>query len=218
LGEDGPTHQPVEHAATLRYIPNLDVWRPCDAAETATAWKSVIERSDGPGCLLLSRQPLPHQPRTKGAVQLIERGGYVLSDPDNARPTAIIIATGSEVEIAMAAQRLLHAGGVHVRVVSMPSTTVFDRQPEPYRNLVLPANLPCIAVEAGICDFWRKYVGRNGCVVGIDRFGESAPAERLYEYFGITAENVAMQTKRLISQVLFTADDDADSHILRSSN
>ncbi len=187
LGEDGPTHQPVEHAATLRLIPGLDVWRPCDVAETAVAWSASIARADGPSALLLSRQNLPAQPRSAAQRQAVERGGYVLADAEGAR--AVIIATGSEVGLAVEAQRLLAARGVPVRVVSMPSTSVFDRQPRDYREATLGGALPRVAVEAGVTAFWRQY----GCaaVLGIDSFGESAPAGDLFRHFGFDAEALA---------------------------
>ncbi len=197
LGEDGPTHQPVEHASSLRAIPNLDVWRPCDSIETLVSWGEMLERADGPGCLLATRQGVPHQKRTEEQVAKIKNGGYVLSD--SANPEAIILATGSEVSLAMEAKKLLDSEGVSVRVVSMPSTTVFDRQPDAYKEEVLPRGLPRIAVEAGVTDFWRKYVGLDGAVVGIDSFGESAPADQLYEYFGITIESVVKAVKSVVS-------------------
>ncbi|MBI3528714.1 MAG: transketolase [Betaproteobacteria bacterium] len=196
LGEDGPTHQSVEHAASLRLIPNMDVWRPCDSVESAVAWIAAIERRDGPACLLFSRQNLPCQARDAERIKQIARGGYVLSDAASAK--AIIIATGSEVSLAMAAQKLLADAGVAVRVVSMPSTNVFDRQEAQYREAVLPKGVKRVAVEAGVTDFWRKYVGLEGAVVGLDRFGESAPAGELFKFFGITAEAVADAVKRLI--------------------
>ena len=189
LGEDGPTHQPVEHVASLRLIPNMDVWRPCDTVESLLAWAAAVERHDGPTSLVLSRQNLPFQSRTAEQVEGIRRGGYVLIEP-RAAPRAIIIATGSEIELAVAAQRDLAAAGIPVRVVSMPSTTVFDRQDAGYRAQVLPPALPCIAVEAGVSDLWRKYVGRSGAVIGIDRFGESAPAADLFKHFGFVPERV----------------------------
>jgi transketolase len=187
LGEDGPTHQPIEHAATLRLIPNMDVWRPADTVETAVAWTAALRRKDGPTALLLSRQNVAFTKRTTLAG--IERGGYILSDAPEAR--AIIIATGSEVPLALGAQKLLADGGLPVRVVSMPSTSLFDRQDADYRNSVLPRELPKVAVEAGVTDYWRKYVGLEGRVVGIDRFGESAPAGELFKHFGFTPERVA---------------------------
>ncbi|HPN80355.1 transketolase, partial [Dokdonella sp.] len=198
LGEDGPTHQPVEHLASLRYIPNNDVWRPCDAVESAVCWKRAIERSNGPSCLIFSRQTLVHQARNAEQVGDISRGGYVLSDPGSAKFDLILIATGSEVEIAMQAMRILADQRVAARVVSMPCTSVFDAQPVEYREGVLPSWCRRrVAVEAGITDFWRKYVGLDGDVVGVDSFGASAPAEVLYRHFGITAEAVASRAKAL---------------------
>ncbi len=193
LGEDGPTHQPVEHAAALRVIPNLELWRPCDSVETAVAWGAALARAKGPTALLLSRQNLPFQARNQSAIGLIQKGGYVLSDMPGAR--AAIIATGSEVQLALAAQKQLD---VPVRVVSMPSTSVFDSQDEGYRASVLPKGLPRVAVEAGVTDYWRKYVGLEGAVVGIDRFGESAPAGELFKHFGLTPENVAKAVRSVI--------------------
>ncbi len=187
LGEDGPTHQPVEHAASLRLIPNLDVWRPCDTVETTVAWIAALERRKGPTALLLSRQNLPGVTHEKAdAAEAIRRGGYVLADAPFAK--AVIIASGSEVQLALAAAKLLE---FPVRVVSMPSSTVFDRQDAAWREAVLPRGLPRVAVEAGVTDGWRKYVGLDGAVVGIDRFGESAPAPELFKHFGFTPENVA---------------------------
>jgi transketolase len=185
LGEDGPTHQSIEHAASLRLIPRLDVWRPADTAETAVAWTVALQNQDRPTALLLSRQNLPYAP--KPALDGIARGAYVLADDEEAQ--AAIVATGSELQLAMKARELLAQQGVAVRVVSMPSTTTFDRQDRAYKESVLPAGLPRIAVEAGVSDFWWKY----GCaaVVGIDTFGESAPAGPLFKYFGFTPENVA---------------------------
>jgi transketolase len=197
LGEDGPTHQPVEHAASLRLIPNMDLWRPCDTVETAVAWGAALQRADGPTALLLSRQNLPFAKRE--SVADVSRGGYVLSDA--ALPRAVIIATGSEVQFALGAQKLLAGEGIAVRVVSMPSTTTFDRQPEAYQGSVLPAGVPRIAVEAGVSDLWRKYVGLEGRVVGIDRFGESAPAGELFKHFGFTAEKVAEAVRKLFGEV-----------------
>lgn len=191
LGEDGPTHQPVEHLASLRYIPNNDVWRPCDAVETAVAWKQALARREGPSCLVFSRQNLTHQMRTPAQVADIARGGYVLLDPPEARFDLILIATGSEVELAMQAARALEQRGKRVRVVSMPSTNVFDRQPLEWREGVLPGWCRArVAIEAGVTDFWRKYVGLDGAVIGLDRFGASAPAEQLYHCFGIDVEHI----------------------------
>jgi len=198
LGEDGPTHQPVEHVASLRLIPNNHVWRPCDAVESAVAWKAAIERKEGPDCLIFSRQNLPHQSRSDEQLGLIELGGYVLSDPASAKFDAIIIATGSEVGLAMEAMRVLEQQGVAVRVVSMPCAEVFDRQPLAYREGVLPSWCrKRVAVEAGVTAYWRKYVGLDGAVVGLDRFGASAPAEQLFTYFDVTATAVADAVKNL---------------------
>ncbi len=198
LGEDGPTHQPIEHLACLRLIPNLDVWRPCDTEESVVAWSAALERKDGPACLVFSRQSLPFQKRAPNVASEIHRGGYVLVEPPGA-PQAVIIATGSEVSLAVEAQKLLTQEGLAVRVVSMPSTTVFDRQHAAYRDSVLPPLLPAVAVEAGAPDLWRKYVGRNGAVVGIDRFGESAPAGELFKLFGLTPERVAETVRALLA-------------------
>jgi transketolase len=194
LGEDGPTHQSIEHAASLRLIPNLDVWRPADTAETAVAWSVALSNRDKPTALLLSRQNLPYAPKNGKALGDISRGAYVLSEPKdvglkNKKTQAVIVATGSEVQLALAAQKLLAEKKIAVRVVSMPSTTTFDREDVKYKKAVLPADLPRIAVEMGVTDFWWKY----GCaaVVGIDTYGESAPAGVLFKHFGFTAENVA---------------------------
>ncbi len=194
LGEDGPTHQPIEHLASLRYIPGNDVWRPCDAVESAVAWRVAIERKDGPSCLVFSRQNLAHQVRGDVQVADIARGGYVLQDSDGT-PDTILIATGSEVGLAMQAAEQL--GGM-VRVVSMPSTDVFDRQEAAYRESVLPdACRKRIAIEAGVTDFWRKYVGLDGAVIGIDTFGASAPIEALMPHFGFTVERVVAAAEAL---------------------
>ena len=193
MGEDGPTHQPIEHASSLRLIPNLDVWRPCDAMETAVAWAAAVQRAKGPTALLLSRQNLPFEKRSDQAIADIQKGGYVLADAPGAK--AILIATGSEVQLALAAQKLLD---FPLRVVSMPSTSVFDRQPENYREQVLPKGMPRVAIEAGVTDFWRKYVGLEGAVVGIDRFGESAPAGDLFKHFGFTPENVVNAVRSVV--------------------
>jgi transketolase len=196
LGEDGPTHQPVEQTATLRMIPNIDVWRPCDTVETLVGWAHSVERRDGPTCHILSRQNLPFMARDAATLANIAKGGYVLKDAAGAK--AIIIATGSEVELAMKAQEALAAAGVAVRVVSMPSTNTFDRQDAAYRASVLPKGLPRVAVEAGVTDFWRKYVGLEGAVIGIDTFGESAPAPALFKEFGITTEAVVAAVKGVL--------------------
>ncbi|GAB1408790.1 transketolase [Thermomonas brevis] len=194
LGEDGPTHQPIEHLASLRYIPGNDVWRPCDAVESAVAWKAGIERADGPSCLVFSRQNLPHQARDEAQLAAIARGGYVLKDSAGA-PALILIATGSEVGLAMEAAAQLGDG---VRVVSMPSTDVFDRQDAAWREAVLPkACRRRVAIEAGVTDFWRKYVGLDGAVVGIDSFGASAPADRLFPHFGFTVDKVVEAARAL---------------------
>jgi transketolase len=187
LGEDGPTHQPVEHASSLRLIPGLDVWRPADTVESAIAWATAIERRDGPSALLFSRQALPFVTRSDTQIAAVRRGAYVLRDAAEAR--AAIIATGSELGLALAARELLAAEGVAVRIVSMPSTTVFDRQDIAWKRQVLPERLPRIAVETGVTDFWWKY--RCDAVVGLDRFGESAPAGALFTHFGFTPRNVA---------------------------
>ena len=194
LGEDGPTHQPIEHLASLRYIPGNDVWRPCDAVESAVAWKAAIGHRDGPSCLVFSRQNLAHQPRSDAQLRDIARGGYVLRDSVGA-PELILVATGSEVGLAMDAAAQLGDG---VRVVSMPSTDVFDRQDAAYREAVLPrACRRRVAIEAGVSDFWRKYVGLDGAVVGIDRFGASAPAEKLFPHFGFSVDKVVEAARSL---------------------
>ncbi|GHT91713.1 transketolase [Betaproteobacteria bacterium] len=198
LGEDGPTHQPVEQIATLRLIPNMDVWRPCDSVETAVAWASAIERSDGPSTLCLSRQNLPFQSRNAAQLEAIPRGGYVLEEAPTGTPEAVIIATGSEVALALSAQRTLQHDGISARVVSMPSTNVFDRQDEAWKNNVLPKRLPRLAIEAGVTGPWRKYVGLDGTVIGIDTFGESAPAGELFEHFGITANAIVDAVRALV--------------------
>jgi transketolase len=199
LGEDGPTHQPIEHAATLRLIPHMDVWRPCDTVETAVAWSAAIARKDGPTSLLLTRQNTPFVKRSAEQVAAVARGGYVVSEAAGGAPRAAIIATGSEVGLALEAQKRLAQENVPVRVVSMPSTSVFDRQDAAWRESVLPRGLPRVAVEAGVTDYWRKYVGLEGEVVGIDRFGESAPAGELFRHFGFTPEKVAAAVQRVTS-------------------
>jgi len=197
LGEDGPTHQSVEHVSSLRLMPGLDVWRPCDTVESALAWIKAIERGDGPSALVFSRQNLPFQKRDAAALAGIARGAYVLADCAGA-PQALILATGSEVQLAMSAQVKLAQEGVRVRVVSMPSTSVFDRQADAYRETVLPRGVPRVAVEAGVSDYWRKYVGLEGAVIGIDRYGESAPGPELFKYFGFTIDNVVAVVKSVI--------------------
>jgi transketolase len=200
VGEDGPTHQPVEHAASLRLVPGLDVWRPCDALETFAAWRAAVERRGGPTALLLSRQALPAQERDPATALAVGRGGYVLAEAEGGIPRAVVLATGSEVQLAMAARRLLADEGVAVRVVSMPSTTVFDRQEAAWRDAVLPAGVPRVAIEAGVSDFWRKYVGLEGAVVGLDRFGESAPAQELFQELGFTPERVVRVVKEILAR------------------
>lgn len=198
LGEDGPTHQPIEQTATLRLIPGMQVWRPCDAVETAISWKAAIERKDGPSVLVFSRQNLPHINRTQDQIDAVARGGYVLADCDG-QPEAIIIATGSEVELAIKAAEVLSANGKKIRVVSMPSTNVFDAQDVSYKESVLPASVTKrLAVEAGVTDGWWKYVGSNGRVMGLDRFGESAPAGQLFKEFGFTVENVVSNVEAIL--------------------
>jgi transketolase len=196
LGEDGPTHQPVEQVATLRMMPNMTLWRPCDAVESAVAWKSAVKNTSGPTSLIFSRQNLDHQSRTAEQISNIEKGGYILRDCDGT-PDAIIIATGSEVALATAAAEAMSDN--NVRVVSMPCTSVFDAQDEAYRESVLPSGVRArVAVEAGVTDFWLKYVGFDGKVIGINRFGESAPAGELFKEFGFTADNVANAVKSVI--------------------
>jgi transketolase len=196
LGEDGPTHQAIEHVSSLRLIPQMDLWRPCDTVETAIAWACAIERKDGPTSLALSRQNLPFVKRGAGAAGDIRRGGYVISEAQS--PRAVVIATGSEVSIALAAQKMLADAGVPVRVVSMPCTSVFDRQDPAWRDCVLPKGVPRVAIEAGVTDYWRKYVGLEGEVVGIDRFGESAPAPDVYKFLGIDADHVVAAVQRIV--------------------
>ena len=199
LGEDGPTHQAVEQTPSLRLIPNLDVWRPADVLETAVAWKHAVERVDGPSALLLSRQNLAVLPHGEGAEGSIERGGYVLAEASG-QPQVVLIATGSEVEVAMKARELLAGSGVQARVVSMPCTSVFDRQDAAWRAQVLPAGVPRVAVEAAQPDLWHKYVGLSGAVVGIASFGESAPAGELYRHFGITPERTAERAREVLAR------------------
>jgi transketolase len=199
LGEDGPTHQSVEHAASLRLIPNMDVWRPCDTVETAVAWASAVQRVTGPTALLLSRQNLPFVPRVGSAADLharIMKGGYVLKEAAGDMLHAVLMATGSEIALALQAQEQLAAQDVYVRVVSIPSTTTFDKQQPGYKSTVLPEGVPRVAIEAGVTDFWWKY--RVDAVIGIDTFGESAPAGVLFKHFNLTAENVVRTVKDLI--------------------
>ncbi|HDY8014365.1 TPA: transketolase [Vibrio vulnificus] len=199
LGEDGPTHQPVEQIASLRLTPNMSTWRPCDQVESAVAWKLAIERKDGPSALIFSRQNLAQQPRSAEQVADIAKGGYILKDSDG-KPELILIATGSEVELAVKAAEQLTAEGKKVRVVSMPATDTFDKQDAAYREAVLPSDVTArIAIEAGIADFWYKYVGFDGRIIGMTTFGESAPADQLFEMFGFTVENVVNTAKELLA-------------------
>ncbi|WLI89983.1 transketolase [Massilia sp. R2A-15] len=197
LGEDGPTHQSVEHVSSLRLIPNLDNWRPCDTVESAVSWGAAVKRKDGPSTLIFSRQNLPFMDRSAAQIADIARGGYVLQDAPDAK--VILIATGSEVELAVKAAAALKEQGMAARVVSMPSTDVFDRQDAAYKASVLTKGVPRVAIEAGVTDFWYKYVGLEGAVVGIDSFGESAPAPDLFKHFGFTVENVVSKVKAVLA-------------------
>ena len=205
LGEDGPTHQSVEHAASLRLVPHLDVWRPCDTVETAVAWGAALRRHDGPTALLFTRQGVPFVKRDSSEIAAIHRGGYVLADfaLNQGQARAVVIATGSEVSLALGAREALAQEGIDVRVVSMPSTSVFDRQSAEYRASVLPLGVPRVAVEAGVTDGWRKYVGAvddpHAAVVGLDRYGESAPAGDLFKFFGFTAERVTAAVRAVVA-------------------
>ena len=198
VGEDGPTHQPVEQTATLRMVPNLDVWRPCDSVEAFVAWQVALEHKETPTALILTRQNLAHQTRDEEQIKAIRKGGYVLKDCAGT-PKAVIIATGSEVSLAIAAQQSLAEKGIPVRVVSMPSNFLFDRQDAAYRNDVLPRGIPRVAVEAGVTGYWRQYVGLEGAVVGIDRFGECGPAAQVFEYLGVTAAKVTEAVETVIA-------------------
>jgi transketolase len=197
LGEDGPTHQSVEHVSSLRLIPNLDNWRPCDTTESMVAWGASLKRKDGPSTLIFSRQNLPFMERDAATVANVAKGGYILRDAEN--PRAVLIATGSEVELAVNAAATLAGQGIAVRVVSMPSTDVFERQEASYKASVLGKGIPRVAIEAGVTDFWYKYVGLEGAVVGIDTFGESAPAPVLFKHFGFTVENVVGKVKSVLN-------------------
>jgi transketolase len=200
LGEDGPTHQPVEHVASLRIMPNMRVWRPCDTVETAVAWRDAIERRDGPTSLVLTRQGVPHQDRDAGQIAAIARGGYTLRDCDG-DPDVLLIATGSEVALAVGAAETLAADGISARVVSMPCTSVFDAQEDEYREKVLPAAVSArVVVEAGVTEAWWRYAGPGGRVIGIDRFGESAPAGELFEHFGFTVDNVVAAARDTLAK------------------
>jgi len=203
VGEDGPTHQPVEHVASLRLIPGMDVWRPCDTVESAVAWAQAIERHHGPSCLVFTRQNCAFVPRSPEVIAAIARGGYVVADFAGAGKRALVIATGSEVGLALAARDALAKEGIAVRVVSMPCTSAFDRQDPAYRASVLPAGVPRVAVEAGVTNFWHRYVGSiddaHGAVVGIDSFGESAPAGVLFEHFGFTVDHVVAAVRGVVA-------------------
>ncbi|MCX7056787.1 MAG: transketolase [Proteobacteria bacterium] len=197
LGEDGPTHQPVEHISSLRLIPNMTVWRPCDAVESHVAWVDALERRSGPTSLVLTRQALPHNARTETQLADVRRGGYVLVDSDEA-PELVLIATGSEVALAVESAKVLTAAGRRVRVVSMPCTSLFDAQPESYRDAVLPRGVPRVAIEAGVRNYWCQYTGDIDRVVGIDTFGASAPAKDLFRHFGFTAEHIVAVAGRAL--------------------
>jgi len=197
LGEDGPTHQPIEHISSLRLIPNMTVWRPCDAVESHVAWVDALERRSGPTSLVLTRQALPHNARTETQLADVRRGGYVLVDSD-AAPELVLIATGSEVALAVESAKLLTAAGRRVRVVSMPCTSLFDAQPESYRDAVLPRGVPRVAIEAGVRNYWCQYTGDIDRVVGIDTFGASAPAKDLFRHFGFTAEHIVAVAGRAL--------------------
>jgi len=200
LGEDGPTHQPIEHVASLRIMPNMRVWRPCDSVETAVAWKNAIERVDGPTSLVLTRQGLPHQPRTPEQIDLIERGAYILKEPAEAA-NILLIATGSEVALAVSAAEQLADDGISARVVSMPCTDLFDSQSDEYRKQVLPSDITArVVIEAGVTENWWRYAGERGQVVGINRFGESAPAPELFEHFGFSTDNVVAKAKEVLAE------------------
>jgi transketolase len=215
LGEDGPTHQSVEHIPSMRIIPGLDVWRPADGLETAVAWACAVERKDGPSALCLSRQNLPRLSDIS-QVDKIRKGGYVLSDMVGALAT--IVSTGSELELAMQAQATLALEGISTRVVSMPCTNAFDRQSDAYQEMVIPFNTPAVAIEAAHPDFWRKYVGRHGVVIGMPTFGESAPAPKLYAHFGITAERVVANVRTIVHRAANKAAQPLPDTVVPSSN
>lgn len=197
-GEDGPTHQPIEQSAGLRYIPNMDVWRPGDSTEVAVAWVAAVERMDGPTSLVLSRQGVPGRTHDTADFEAIRKGGYVISEADGGNADVILIATGSELDLALQSQEALKGEGIKARVVSMPSTNVFDRQDQAYKDSVLTPGVKRVSVEAGVTDFWRKYVGLEGGTVGIDTFGESAPGGDLFKYFGFTVDNVVKTVKETL--------------------
>jgi len=196
-GEDGPTHQPIENTSAMRYIPNMDVWRPADSVEVAVAWTAAVERLDGPSSLVLSRQGIPGRKHDVADFAAMRKGAYVLSEAKG-DAQVILIATGSEVDLAAKAQDALAAEGINARVVSMPSTNVFDRQDQAYKDSILIPGVKRVAIEAGVTDFWRKYVGLEGGVVGIDTFGESAPGGVLMEHFGFTVDNVVKTVKEVL--------------------
>jgi transketolase len=199
LGEDGPTHQPVEHVASLRIMPNMRVWRPCDSVETAIAWRDAIERRDGPTSLVLTRQGLPHQDRSERQIADVARGAYVLKDSE-AAPDIILIATGSEVALAVGAAAELAADGINARVVSIPCTDLFDAQSDAYKEQVLPSGVSRrVAIEAGVSNGWWQYVGQSGRIIGLDRFGASAPASELFEHFGFSVDNVLKIARELLA-------------------
>ena len=198
LGEDGPTHQPIEHVASLRLIPGMIVWRPCDSVESALAWQAAIERRDGPTCLVFTRQGLPFQKRDGRQIENIRRGGYVLRDCEGT-PALILIATGSEVAVAMEAAGELEKSGVPTRVVSIPSTDIFEIQDDAYRDSVLPAEVSArVVIEAGVSDCWHRYAGPGGRIIGMDRFGLSAPAGLLFEKFGFTSDNIIKVAREIL--------------------
>jgi len=215
LGEDGPTHQSIEHIPSMRIIPGLDVWRPADGLETAVAWAHSIERRDGPSALCLSRQNLPRLTDVS-MVDNIRKGGYILSDMAGAQ--AVIVSTGSELEIAMKAQAVLAADGVATRVVSMPCTNLFDRQSDAYQERVIPFALPSLAIEAAHPDFWRKYVGRHGVVLGMPTFGESAPAPKLYEHFGLTVDRVVTNIRTIVHRAASKSAEPLPDTVVPSTN
>jgi transketolase len=218
LGEDGPTHQPIEHVASLRLIPNLDVWRPADAVETAAAWIAGVERTDGPSLFALSRQNLPALARTPEQVAAISRGGYTLLDAPNGHPQAVIIATGSEVSLAVEAHAKLAQEGIHVRVVSMPCTARFDRQDAAWQHNVIPSHIPAVSIEAAHPEGLRRYVGRAGIAIGIASFGESAPAGELFKHFGITSAAVVEATRALVRKASPDANHYDDAVAIVSTN
>jgi transketolase len=198
LGEDGPTHQPIEQVSSLRLTPNMNLWRPCDTVESAVAWKHSIQREDGPSSLIFSRQNLPHQERSAQQVADIEKGAYILSDSEG-QPDLILIATGSEIGLAQDAATKLREAGHKIRVVSMPSTDVFDQQSAEYKQGILPLEVSArIAIEASMADYWYKYVGIDGRVIGMTTFGESAPANQLFEEFGFTVDNILFVADELL--------------------